>query len=242
MKIGIFGDSFGDDSNLWPDPYSGVGPSWIDYLRNQNIEIDNYSCGGASLFYSYQRFISTYKEYDKVIFLVTGPGRISVPESDQREEFFNLTSVEKHLENCVDFKRKIKLNAILNYFIHVKNDTFDNLVHKLLIEDILKKHGDMLAIPCFAHSGIDNQIPLIAIPRFEADFWNMEEVMPWSDTEYDARKGHMCEENNLMLGQEIYNWVKTGNYNLSRENFKTPTKEFTHYFRTDFRILRRNQT
>jgi hypothetical protein len=44
-----------------------------------------------------------------------------------------------------------------------------------------------------------------------------------------------------MLGQEIYNWVETGNYNLFRENFKTPTKEFTHYFRTDFRILRRNQ-
>jgi hypothetical protein len=81
----------------------------------------------------------------------------------------------------------------------------------------------------------------VAIPRFEADFWKMEEIMPWGNTVYDSRKGHMCEENNLMLGQVIYNWVETGNYNLFRENFKTPTKEFTHYFRTDFRILRRNQ-
>jgi hypothetical protein len=241
MKIGIFGDSFGDDYNMWPDPYSGVGPSWIDYLRNQNIEIDNYSCGGSSLFYGYQKFISTYQEYDKIIFLVTTPGRISVPIGNATEEFFNVTSVEKQLKYCFDFERKIKLNAICDYFMYVKNDTFDDLVHKLLIEDILKKHTDMLVIPCFAHSGIDNQIPLIAIPRFEAEFWKMKEIMPWSDTEYDARKGHMCEENNLMLGQEIYNWIKTGNYNLSREKFKTPTKEFNHYFRTDPNILRRRQ-
>jgi hypothetical protein len=44
----------------------------------------------------------------------------------------------------------------------------------------------------------------------------------------------MCEENNLMLGQEIYNWIKTGSFSLKHENFKTPTKEFSHYFRTDF--------
>ena len=242
MKIAIFGDSFGDDYNLWPDPYSGVGSSWIDYLRNHDIEIDNYSCGGASLFYSYQKFISTYQQYDKVIFLITGPGRISVSTGNNAtEEFFNITSVEKHLKHCFDFERKIKLNAIRNYFMYVKNDTFDEIVHKLLIEDISKKHRDILIIPCFAHSGIDNQIPLVAISRFEADFWNMEEVMPWSDTEYDARKGHMCEENNLMLGQEIYSWIKTGNYNLSQENFREPTKEFAHYFRTDFRILRNKQ-
>ena len=58
MKLAIFGDSFGDDTGIWPIPHSDVGPSWIDYLRNQNIDIDNYSQGGTSLFYSYQKFIS----------------------------------------------------------------------------------------------------------------------------------------------------------------------------------------
>jgi hypothetical protein len=240
MKIGIFGDSFGDDYNMWPDPYSGVGHSWVDYLRSHNLEIDNYSCGGASLFYSYQKFISTYQEYDKIIFLVTSSGRISVPLGNTTEEF-NVSALHHKLRNCADAKRKIQLTAIRDYFMYVKNDIFDNLVHKLLLEDISKKHNSMLMIPCFANSGIDNQIPLVAIPRFEADFWNMEEVMPWSDTEYDARKCHMGEENNLMLGQEIHNWVRTENYNLNQENFKTPTKEFTHYFRTDPIILRSRQ-
>ena len=236
MKIAIFGDSFGDDYNMWPYPYLGVGSSWVDHLRDHDLEIDNYSCGGTSLFYSYQKFISTYEKYDKVIFLVTSPGRISVPLGDITEDF-NISALKHKLRNCSDAKRKIQLTAIRDYFIYVKNDTFDNLVHKLLLEDILKKHRDILIIPCFENSGIDNQIPLFNISHFEAKFWNLTDILPWSDTEYDSRKCHMCEENNLMLGQEIHNWVRTGNYNLNQENFKTPTKEFTHYFRTDPHIL-----
>ena len=241
MKIAIFGDSFGDDNRLWPVPYSGVGPSWIDYLRNQNIDIDNYSQGGSSLFYSYQKFISNYQKYDKIIFLITQQGRISVP-MDGTVKDFNSSGMERHLKLCDNAGKKIILNAINDYFKYVKNYTFDEIVHKLLIEDISKKHNDMLMIPCFLYSGIDHQLPLIAITKFEADFWNMEEIIPQTDlTKQDARKAHMCEENNLMLGQQIYDWVKTGNYKLVRKNFKTPTKEFTHYFRTDFHILRKNQ-
>jgi hypothetical protein len=238
MKIGIFGDSFGDDYTMWPTPYTDVGPSWVDYLRNQNIEIDNYSRGGSSLFYSYQNFISNYQKYDKIIFLVTTPGRITVQmEDEQNRDWFNFSQVENELKHCFDVERKIKLNAIRDYFIYVKNSTFDDVVHKLLIEDISKKHNDMLMLPCFEWSGIANQIPLFDIPKFEAKLWNMKDLLPNSDTEYDARKCHLCDENNLMLGQEMYHWIKTGSYSLKQENFKIPTKEFSHYFRTDPRIL-----
>jgi len=237
MKLAIFGDSFGDDTGVWPIPHSDVGPSWIDYLRNQNIDINNYSQGGTSLFHSYQKFISTYQQYDKVIFLITSPGRISVP-MDSTIKDFNPGSLERHLKLCVNVERQIILNAIRDYFIYVKNDEFDEVVHRLLVEDISNKHNDMLMIPCFDKSGIDNQTPLLDISKFEAEFWNIEEIIPQADLlRQDSRKAHMCEENNLMLGQEMYNWIKTGSYSLKQENFKNPTKEFSHYFRTDPRIL-----
>lgn len=242
MKIAVFGDSFGDDYTIWPNPYTGVGPSWVDYLRDQNIEIDNYACGGTSLFYSYQRFISTYTKYDKIIFMVTHPGRITVPSGTQTEDYFNAAQVEKELESCFDFQRKTKLNAIRDYFIYVKNDEFDNLIHQLLIEDILKKHNSVLMIPCFTSNDIDSKLPLIKISEFEAAFWNFTDtILPNTDTVYDARKCHMCEENNLMLGKEIFNWVTTGNFILDPTKFMKPGKEFTHYFRTNFRILRSRQ-
>lgn len=236
MKIAIFGDSYADDHSAWSHRYTGVGPGWPDYLRSQNIEVDNYSLGGTSLYYSYQKFILKYQEYDKIIFVVTHSGRISVPVGigNQEEYYVNAALVEDALKNCFDFERKIKLAAIRDYFLYVKNDKFDNLVHKLLIEDISRKHEVILMIPAFPNSGIDNQIPLIDISFFESKFWNLNWIYPDSDAGHDARKCHMCEENNLMLGKEIYNWVKTGNYKLNPANFKTPTKEFSHYFRLDF--------
>ena len=165
MKLAIFGDSFGDDTSVWPNPHLDVGPSWIDYLRNQNIDIDNYSLGGTSLFHSHQKFMLNYQKYDKIVFLVTSPGRISVPMDDTTKDF-NPGSLERHLKLCVNVERKIILNAIRDYFIYVKNDTFDEIVHKLLIEDILTKHNDMLMIPCFEKSGIDHQMHFLDISKF----------------------------------------------------------------------------
>jgi hypothetical protein len=70
MRIGIFGDSYAD-----PNPYPDE--SWISYLKN-NIEtanIDQYSRSGTSHWWSYQKFIQTYKDYDIIIFCHTNPMR-----------------------------------------------------------------------------------------------------------------------------------------------------------------------
>jgi hypothetical protein len=238
MKLAVFGDSFGDDYTLWPNPYTGVGPSWSDFLRIQGIEVDNYAGGGASLFAAYQKFIANYQSYDKIIFVVTTPGRITVPMDNITVDWYSYSQARNELKYATNPARRTKLKAICDYFIHVKNDDYDNVTHKLMIKDILEKHDSVLMLPCFENSGIDGKIPLLKISEFEANFWNFKNtILPNSDTEYDSRKCHMCEENNLMLGQEVYNWVKTGNYNLTPDKFKTPTKEFSHYFRKHFKIL-----
>ena len=242
MKIAIFGDSFGDDYNLWPTPYTGVGDGWPDFLRNQGLEVDNYAGGGTSLFSSYYKFISKYQAYDKIIFMVTNPSRITVPMDNTTVDWFSFSQVEYQLKYCVDNERRVKLQAIYDYFIHVQNNEYDNITHALMVKDISEKNNGVLMLPCFEQSGIDDKMPLIKISEFEAKFWNFTDtILPNWDNVYDARKCHLCEENNLMLGQEIYNWIKTGNYNLTPEQFKEPTKEFTHYFRKHFDILLGNR-
>jgi hypothetical protein len=232
MKIGIFGDSFADDRTMWVEHFKDVGPSWIDYLRDQNIEIDNYAFGGSGLYFSYEKFISNFQKYDKIIFLVTTPGRISLPDEDGKySHWYGPAMVEKDLATCFNYNKKVRLNAVRDYFMYVKNDKFDNLVHDLLIEDISKKHDSILMIPCFDRSRIHGRVPFMTIAEFEAAFWNLTDALPHSPGLQDARKCHMCEENNLMVGEEVFNWVKTDKFNLDPKKFKTPTRKFDYYFR-----------
>jgi hypothetical protein len=232
MKIGIFGDSFADDRTMWVEHFKDVGPSWIDYLRDQNIEIDNYAFGGSGLYFSYEKFISNFQKYDKIIFLVTSPGRISLPDKDGKySHWYGPAMVEKDLATCFDYNKKVRLNAVRDYFMYVKNDKFDNLVHDLLIENISKKHDSMLMIPSFIYSRIRSPMPFIKISEFEAAFCNLTDVLPHSQGLQDARKCNICEENNLMVAEEVFNWVKTYKFNLDPKKFNTPTREFDYYFR-----------
>ena len=70
MKIAIYGDSYAD-----PNPYPNE--SWIAYLKNniESVSIDQYSSAGTSHWWSYQKFIETYKNYDIIIFCHTCPNR-----------------------------------------------------------------------------------------------------------------------------------------------------------------------
>ena len=231
MKIGIFGDSFADDYNLWPSHFEGVGPSWIEYIRDQDIEVDNFSFGGSGLYYSYEKFISNFQKYDKIIFLVTTPGRISLEHNEEYGHWYSLTQVQKELKTCFEYNKNVRLNAVYSYFKYIKNNNFDNLVQDMLIERISKTHNSMLMIPSFDHSRIQELMPFVKISEFEASFWNLTDVLPNNENLHDARKCHMCEENNLMVGEEIFNWIKTDKFNLDPKKFKTPTREFEHYFR-----------
>ena len=43
MKIGIYGDSFGDDNGQWPHRHNDVGPGWTQLLGMTGTnQISNY--------------------------------------------------------------------------------------------------------------------------------------------------------------------------------------------------------
>jgi hypothetical protein len=48
----------------------------------------------------------------------------------------------------------------------------------------------------------------------------------------DARKCHLCEENNLILGKQIQHCLENNlELTIDIEKFVTPPREFEHYFR-----------
>jgi hypothetical protein len=222
MKIAIFGDSFGDDHINWIDrnDWLDVGPSWIDYLR-QFHDIDNFCEGGSSLYYSKMIFDKTdLSKYDKVIFIVTSPHRRTNYNSN-----WNLGRLEIMLsKKNLDLEWKTKLLALRSYFLHVWNES-DQYFHNLMIKDI------------------SNILPSI----LHLSYKQLDEVSNWECKKLygglilhdifqagysDARKCHMCEENNLILGKQIQHCLENNlELIIDIEKFVTPPREFDHYFR-----------
>ena len=221
MKIAIFGDSFGDDHINWIDRnrWLDVGPSWVDYLR-QFHDIDNFSCGGSSLYYSKIIFDKTdLSKYDKVIFIVTSSYRRSNYNSS-----WNLGKIETMLsEKNLDLEWETKLLALKSYFLHVWNES-DQYFHDLMVKDISN------IFPSTLHLNY-NQLDKISNDECKKVYGRqLHEI--FTAGYFDARKCHMCEENNLILGKQIQHCLENNlDLNIDIEKFVIPPRELEHYFR-----------
>lgn len=221
MKIAIFGDSFGDDHINWIDKntWLDVGPSWVDYLR-QFHDIDNYSAGGSSLYFTKLRFDSTdLSKYDKVIFIATSPLRRFNYDSN-----WNLGRVENMLsKKDLDLEWQTKLLALQSYFLHVWNES-DQYFHDLMIKDINTVFPSTLHLSYNQLDKISNDECKKVYGRILYDIFQAGYS--------DARKCHMCEENNLILGKQIQNCLENNlELTVDLEKFVTPPRDFKHYFR-----------
>ena len=220
MNIAIFGDSFGDDTICWKNQWQDVGPSWIDYLRKFH-RIDNFSLGGSCLYYSKKKFDSiNLEQYDKVIFLVT--------ESVRRYQVLNDSDIDTNKNwNFSTSKTRMKfyphqkeyLETIHNFFVHMHNES-DEYFHTLMIEDIKRKRPNAMLI---------YYEDIMKISLKEIDYW-------WKNKydygkHQDARKCHMCEENNLIFGKLVNDSLDNKTVNINVDDYVFPTKQFSYYFR-----------
>jgi hypothetical protein len=221
MKIAIFGDSFGDDRVNWQDQnkWLDVGPSWVDYLR-QFHDIDNYSAGGSSLYFTKLRFDNAdLSKYDKVIFIATSPFRRFNYDSN-----WNIGRVESELKKKdLSLEQRVQLAALRMYFIYVWNDS-DLYFHNLMISDIENKCPGILRLRySLLDEASNNECKQLCGRLLTALF---------KDGLGDARKCHLCEENNLILGKQIQHCLENNlDLNIDIEKFVTPPREFDYYFR-----------
>lgn len=71
MKIGIFGDSFADNSgHLTPG-----GPGWSNMIKDEYADVNCHALSGSSMWYSRNLFLDHYKNYDVIIFSFTSNNR-----------------------------------------------------------------------------------------------------------------------------------------------------------------------
>lgn len=243
MNIAIYGDSWG--SLKLNEPHSYLG--WPEILNNQlNIKVFNFSVVGSSLYYSYKKFINSYKYYDVNIFLMTSPGRLYIPDMPvyadsakhvsglsnvlERKEFLKKANIDRPVKEHIE-----KINDALElYYVYLHNHERDKDFGNALMFYAKSLTNNTIFIPCFEHT--DYPVSLI-------DIYDMENRVTGISEKYllkgiqmnsivngkclrDNRVCHLTKRNNEILAEKIIDAIndKTMSINLSVEDFVKPTE------------------
>ena len=242
MKIGIFGDSFATNFIPEIEAESNTTASWVDIIAGK-FETTNYARSGSSLYYSMTHFEKHQSKFDKLIFVITNPGRILLSTERYSGDKLINTSIAgiRHCENRLNrLKHELSnthksspshlheltvMQAIMDYYLYVQNDEFDMYIQRLMIQQIKKIRPDTLLIPGARNSFADSVVipTLIDIQIKENEFWEIQH----HDLKKDIRHCHMTAENNAILAVKIEEWLNGVPVQINLDDFATPSnKEF----------------
>lgn len=238
--LGIFGDSYAARHHKNPAKH------WSDYLTDQ-YRVDNWGVRGSSLFYSLIRLKEFHHKYEKIIFVLTSPGRlwlrdlfdpkspdytssfvVNYTNSKINEDFFTNKSPEKSLI-INSFK------AAADYYKYLQDPVFDELVHDLMIPEIKKTRSDALII---TGSRVNNSSivgykgSIEDISRMEEKYWGIEDNYDLCMAENidDIRHSHISNVNNKILAEKIVGWLDCGTITgIDPKDFSLPDYAKEHY-------------
>jgi hypothetical protein len=196
MKVGVFGDSYASNVE------GNSTLSWVELL-GKKYNVTNYSSSGTSLFFSMQLFEEYQAKYDKIIFLVTCPGRILLDETScvnqGARSITGLRNCEYKIDSLDLSQEDLTVyNAVKDYFLYVQNAEYDSYVHNLMVEEIKRKRPDTILIPSFKDSfnGVTNSM---------RDVQEKEDGMNY--VQEDSRHCHMSETNNKIFASKVEEWL-----------------------------------
>jgi len=241
MDIAIFGDSFACSRKF------NLQPSWIDIISDKYNKVVNYAMGGSSLYYSMNFFEKHHFHYDRIIFVVTCPGRMMLPpwpslgiEPGHRNipglphtEMLIKHALEEYpdIENHTQLKHRLVIwQALADYFKYVQFDDFDNYIHNLMFDRITQLRPDAIVIPSFktSHSSFKDKTSMCDIQKKEDHAWNfLGGIIAGAK---DFRNCHMTSKNNEIFAGKVEEWLHGAPVDINLDDFAIPTIEEKDYY------------
>ena len=213
MKIGIFGDSFGEKSDV---PETATSKAWTTYICDE-FDTDNHCASGSSFYYSAKLFLKNYHLYDKIIFLVTDPGRLEVPP------VFSINPTQSRIPNITyatmmaEETGNIIYKVAADYFFYFSDLDKECLFQNALLEKLKNTRSkDVLFLPCFKYSFDEpdrNNDVLFEISKLDEDHLSLKQFR-------DIRHCHFSSQNNVIFANKIKNWINTGVWEFEINDFK----------------------
>ena len=234
MRIAIFGDSWAKQLDQ-ADKLNST-PAWWEILA-EKYTVENFGLSGSSTYYAYDKFENLHNNFDKIIFIASVPGRLTLSD-DMRLTCQLLGDLRNrqvsHLldaENTLEFVKKADpnnthditaLEAIVGYYSHVMNFQEQQLINRVYQQMVSFIRPDSLVIESFN--------ALYKISQFESTQWKVDINSLFQHGYSEIRKCHMSAENNAMFANKIDTWIHTVKFNLNNEDYVTPADPWEKYF------------
>jgi hypothetical protein len=142
---------------------------------------------------------------------------------------FMLQQVEMANGSLIDKKR---LTAIRDYFLLVMNIEEQRTYSDLMANEVKNLRPDALIQYVTSHTKPD----LWSISKMELEHWGETQPSINEKDLFEIRKNHLTKENNVILANQIDQWIINGTpLDLSLNNFVKPSEPLENYF-----VKRRN--
>jgi hypothetical protein len=216
MKIAIYGDSYADYRY---QPRNNK--TWMHYLEDRlNTRVTSFAASGSGLYFSVKKYLETHGEFDKIIFIVTFPGRLYVSQTGTHLIHIPGISLANLVAETSDNLNEKKIfSAAADYLLYVQNYEEELFKHYCMLDRI--NHNSILKIPVSLDSLENyNGTTLTDISHIDYDYYQIDKANP----KKDLRCCHMNQQNNKIFADKIYDWIQTGNFDFKVEDFKDPTE------------------
>jgi hypothetical protein len=239
LRIGIFGDSYADErASVDLSAFENGRLPWGRYLRQlTDHDITNFALAGSSLQYSAKLFLENYKDFDKVIFVVTFPGRFYLSTPDIDPGLRHIANLDHLFSKISEYKEYIKLrvwdcttpklekampylSALRDYYLYLYDYDQSKLFHDALfekLENTLPKES-MLILPANKE---------VTPRKWEQDTFSeisQLDTVPTNCFTADNRENHLNDANNKLLARKINHWIDTGEFKLAVSDFLPETE------------------
>jgi hypothetical protein len=156
IKLGIYGDSYADSrvsDTAWPNllkHYPGYS------------QVDCYAESGSSVYFSYKQFLNTHTNYDRIVFIFTGPyrwhhwvinpgfqelandHRIHIPNPDQIERYEGI-----YADQMTGYFSQY-LQALKDYYFVLNNNEICTDLAEAMLFHVQTLRPDAIIIPITA--------------------------------------------------------------------------------------------
>lgn len=222
-RIGIYGDSWADPNHGHDHNPGLANLAWCKRIKNANI----YARGGSSIYYSYQLFMQTHEQHDKVIFVATNPGRWHLPITVQGREFhLNAPGTVKwFLERGHELSNLTmtpaldsKLRALEQFYLELSDFNTDQEICSLMLDRVMATRPDTVLVMSH-NTGWYNNWSLLSkyyMPMCES-FGNLYKtkvernhgIMPYSEKNMVC---HMTAETNEIVYNHMLHRLQHGTW------------------------------